>query len=176
MRWRTDASGRRGYNKVVPAIDPRRHPTRPVRSLQDAHDRIGPAAPGVAIAELRRAPSRATAAARPPPRPAGHDVAIADWELLFDAAMARLHGLVDGITAAAPARRQASPASTGSLHDDLVDCAAALDQLHLTMTHERTLCHQRVAALFDATPGTCGSAARADTRPCLACAARLATA
>lgn len=113
-----------------------------------------------------------------PPRDV-HGVVIGDWELLFDAAMARLRSLVDSMTATAPLATHASPVSTGSLHDDLIDCAAALDQLHATMTRERAACQLRVAALFDAPASdACGRGhaapcARAHAvAACLACAAR----
>ena len=173
VHWRTDGGRRRGYKDRVLAIDPRCSPTRRVRSLADAHDRIGPSAPGPAIGDLRRARARARALApavrSPVTRPTHPGVAIGDWELLFDAAMARLHGLVDSIPRRAPPGR-VSPGTTGSLHDDLLDCAAALDQLHASITHERALCHQRAAALFDDTPATGAAAPLACGRVGAACA------
>ncbi|MDE2627701.1 MAG: GGDEF domain-containing protein [Burkholderiales bacterium] len=65
---------------------------------------------------------------------ASADVAIGDWDLLFRAVKDRLRATAGTLSAAA-----ASPAACGApaqAQASVLECVAALDQLHLTLTHE----------------------------------------
>lgn len=99
----------------------------------DTPHAAGPAADGVLPAE---APPAASA-----------DVAIGDWDVLFRAVTDRLRATAGALSVAAsdPAARDAP----GRSQADVLECVAALEQLHLTLTHELDRCRSRT---FDALP------------------------
>lgn len=67
-------------------------------------------------------------------------VAIDDWQDLLDAVKARLRKTVAGH---APLPSIGGPADFGHIQAGVLDCAAALDQLQATLTHELGRCRQR---------------------------------
>src|SRR5487761_2595213 len=99
----------------------------------DTPHAAGPAADGVLPAE---APPAASA-----------DVAIGDWDVLFRAVTDRLRATAGALSVAAsdPAARDAP----GRSQADVLECVAALEQLHLTLTHELDRCRSRT---LDALP------------------------
>ena len=79
--------------------------------------------------------SRDAATPLPAPAPGGSaDVALGDWDELFRAVKARLRSTAGGLSAAAPeaALRDGAARAQASV----LECVAALDQLHLTLAHE----------------------------------------
>lgn len=69
----------------------------------------------------------------------GPDVAIGDWNLLFDAVRARLVRTVGERLGEPPAVPQHSSELAASLVQAVVlDCAHALDQLHAALEQERS--------------------------------------
>lgn len=82
-------------------------------------------------------PVAATASAAKPGAPG--DVSMAHWNDLMDAVAARLRLLGSEVPAAGEAAR-----------DGMLQCAAALDQLHATMVHELGRHHRLELELFDA--------------------------
>ena len=62
------------------------------------------------------------------------DVAIADWDTLFSAVEARLTATVDELIAALPATSASTCAN--QVRISVLECVAALHQLHSTMAHE----------------------------------------
>ena len=61
------------------------------------------------------------------------DVAIEDWDALFDAVLERLRSSVENCKAEAPLERRAN---WGQARASLLECVEALDQLHHAATHE----------------------------------------
>ena len=62
------------------------------------------------------------------------DVAIADWDTLFSAVEARLTSTVDELIAALPATSASTCAN--QVRISVLECVAALHQLHSTVAHE----------------------------------------
>lgn len=70
------------------------------------------------------------------PRPSlnlSNDVAIEDWDLLFDAVVERLRSTFEDLDPSMATRRSLTWAQA---RDSVMECAQALEQLHLTATHE----------------------------------------
>lgn len=90
------------------------------------------------------------------------DIAMEDWDLLFDAVIARLlSSLEDMPSENAPPRRTAWVQTRARV----MDCVHALDQLHLAASHELA---RRPPASTDGLPVTTpssGCAASADPQP-----------
>lgn len=84
--------------------------------------------------------ARATPVASAPLPHARPDIAIEDWDVLFCAVTARLRLIV--------AERLVTPTSPGlaievnRVRVDVLECVAALDQLHATLTEELGRCAQ----------------------------------
>ena len=69
------------------------------------------------------------------------DVALEDWDALFDAVVGRLRLNVEQWNAVVPSGRRDT---WGQVRTNILECVAALDQLHLTATHAFEH-HHRVA-------------------------------
>ena len=67
-----------------------------------------------------------------PPNP-GTDIAMQDWDLLFDAVIARLMSAFDDMPSNVTGPRRQAWVQTRTR---VMDCVQALDQLHLAATHE----------------------------------------
>lgn len=74
-------------------------------------------------------------ASRPDP---SSDVAIEDWDILLGAVKARLRQTVGECPVAASRARRDDEA--GRVQASVLECVAALDQLHATLTHELDRC------------------------------------
>ena len=61
------------------------------------------------------------------------DVAIEDWDALFEAVLERLRASVENCKAVAPLERRAH---WGHARSSVLECVEALDQLHHAATHE----------------------------------------
>ena len=68
------------------------------------------------------------------------DVAIGDWDVLLSAVKARLRLTVGELQAATPEPRAQDAASR--VRAQVLECVAALDQLHITLTNELGRCQQ----------------------------------
>ena len=68
------------------------------------------------------------------PPAASADVAIGDWDALFRAVKDRLRATAGALSAAAT--EPAAHGTPGRAQASVLECVAALDQLHLTLTHE----------------------------------------
>lgn len=68
------------------------------------------------------------------PPTASADVAIGDWDALFRAVKDRLRATAGTLSAAAT--EPAAQGAPGRARASVLECVAALDQLHLTLTHE----------------------------------------
>jgi len=75
------------------------------------------------------------------------DIVIEDWEDLFSAVKARLREAVGGGLAATS---EPNGHDTGRIRASVLDCVAALDQLHTTLAHELSRRRQLQHEIFDA--------------------------
>ena len=95
--------------------------------------------------------------AKPAPAAGFDDVAIEDWDDLFNAVKDRLKKI-----AAERARAVQTPAACvdvlGSADSAVLECVQALDQLHVALSHERTRRHQLELELLEAKGGLANSA------------------
>jgi hypothetical protein len=66
------------------------------------------------------------------------DIAIEDWDILMGAVKARLKRTVGESPVAAPQPRRDDEARC--VQSSVLECVAALDQLHMAMTHELDRC------------------------------------
>ena len=69
------------------------------------------------------------------------DVAIGDWDDLFNAVKTRLRETVGGHLAATTSGRQADD-TPDRIRAEVLECVAALDHLHSTLSHELSRCRQ----------------------------------
>ena len=65
------------------------------------------------------------------------NIAMEDWHLLFDAVVERLRSTVQDMEPGMASRRRLTIAQA---RDNILECAQAFDQLHLTATHEFARC------------------------------------
>ena len=79
------------------------------------------------------------------------DVAIEDWDILLGAVKARLKLTVGELLAAVP--RPWAPDEAGRVQASVLECVAALDQLHTTLTHELDRRRQLESEVRDAQAG-----------------------
>jgi diguanylate cyclase (GGDEF)-like protein len=88
-----------------------------------------------------------TAALRALPPDTSSDVAIGDWDALFRAVRERLQSVVlDCPEHASPVR---PPSNGQQVRTAVLECAEAMEQLHLTMLHEMNRLQQLELDIFD---------------------------
>lgn len=99
----------------------------------------------------------------PPPLSAlAKDIAMEDWDLLFDAVIRRLLSSFDDLPPDNPAPRRVAWVQTRAR---VLDCVQALDQLHLAAAHELARMHPPAVYGLPSTVALQVSVAAADLPP-----------
>lgn len=70
---------------------------------------------------------------RRPPRELSNNVVMEDWDFLFNAVVGRLRSTLEDMESGIASRRSLT---SSQARDSILECAQALDQLHLTATQE----------------------------------------
>ena len=122
-------------------------PTTPTMANGHAPD---PAPRSCAVPDGSDAPLGAALATRKALLGLPAEVAIADWDVLLSAVKDRLRLTVGEWLAAPPPAAASVPAAPGRLQANLLECVAALDQLHVTFAHELDRRHRLELEVFDA--------------------------
>ena len=94
--------------------------------------------------------------------PLSSDVAVGDLDLLFCAVKERLRAIVDEGYAMACVPAMLEPA--GHVRVGVLDCVAALDQLHLTLSHELAR-RQQLERVIGEAQATLARRPRVDRQP-----------
>ena len=114
--------------------DRRGHPAQ-----GDGHDEPGRSTPAL----LQRQPGMPSC----PASDGSADVAIGDWDALFSAVEARLTSTVGELLGVLP--ETSASMSANRIRTSVLECVAALHQLHSTVTHELTHRQRLVFELTD---------------------------
>lgn len=92
------------------------------------------------------------------------DISVEEWDILFCAVEERLRRMVDEHHTAATHPRLYG--SRGSVQETVLECVAALDQLHAALAHERERYHRSEPDVLEVQAAWCQTHVEPDDAHC----------